>query len=422
MRSMQRDLMVEFRDNLLQGILRFWIDHGIDHECGGAFGWLDRRGRPIPPGTKSVAQQGRLLWAFSQVYRRYPDLRYRTAADHVYHFLHHRMKDPVHGGYYWLVDRRGEVVDGAKLLNPMAYVLEGLAEYALAFRDHAALQEALDLFALMDRNAHDSVHGGYWVAFSEDWQPLLVPPADSGISDSACVAPTGELHPVLINAQGRKSSDWHLGILEALATLYRVTAEPLARRRLEELLLIFCDRVIDAGVGYARWYFTDDWQPSDRNGDAGRCLYGLDMEMSWLLTDTAQALGRPGDAGVRRASRALVDHALRDGFDHQEGGLYLEGPASGLADSKRKEWWQQAEALVGTLNAWQWEGSATYRQAFELQARYVLDAFTDREHGEWYAAIDADGTIDGTKAGPWRGPYHATRACLEVIRRLGGTL
>ena len=43
----------------------------------------------------------------------------------------------------------------------------------------------------------------------------------------------------------------------------------------------------------------------------------------------------------------------------------------------------------------------------------------DHEQGDWYAAIDPDGRIDGTKAGPWRGPYHAARACLEIIRRLG---
>jgi mannobiose 2-epimerase len=118
----------------------------------------------------------------------------------------------------------------------------------------------------------------------------------------------------------------------------------------------------------------------------------------------------------------MVDHALRDGFDHERGGLYLEGPAAGPADRKRKEWWQQAEALVGTLNAYQLTCRPEYWHAFELEAQFILDGFVDREYGEWYAAIDPDGKIDGTKAGPWRGPYHASRACLEVMRRLGRTL
>jgi mannobiose 2-epimerase len=117
-----------------------------------------------------------------------------------------------------------------------------------------------------------------------------------------------------------------------------------------------------------------------------------------------------------------VDHALRDGFDPEHGGLYLEGPASGPADRKRKEWWQQAEALVGFLNAYQLTGHPKYREAFEQEACFVLDDFVDHDYGEWYTAIDPAGKIDPAKAGPWRGPYHATRACLEIIRRLGGTL
>jgi mannobiose 2-epimerase len=419
---LNRDWMVEFRDNLLHGILGFWIDHGIDRQCGGAIGWLDRQGNPLPPGTKSVAQQGRLLWVFSQVYRRYPEPVYGDAAGHLLRFLRLRMKDHGKGGYYWLVDRQGVVLNGAKFLNPMAYVLEGLAEYALAFHDSKALQEALDLFELMDKKAHDPVNGGYRVAFDEDWQPLPEGKGESRSSASACVSPSEEIHPVVALSRGRKSSDWHLGILEALATLYRVTGETFVGDRLRELLFIYVERIVDPDIGYARWYFTDDWEPSDRGGDAARCLYGLDMEMSWLITEAATLLGLPNDPKVRHASKALVDHALRDGFDSPRGGLYLEGPAAGPADSKRKEWWQQAEALVGILNAWQREGDSKYREAFELEARYVLDEFTDHEYGEWYSSIDSDGRKDGTKAGPWRGPYHATRACLEVIRRLGGTL
>lgn len=421
MYMLKRDWMVEFRENLLHGILRFWMDYGIDRECGGAMGWLDRQGHPIEPGTKSAAQQGRLLWSLAQVYRRYPDPHYADAATHIRVFLRDKMRDPGRGGYYWLVDRRGALVDGMKLLNPLAFVLEGLAEYALAFQDSTAIQEALDLFEVMER-AHDDVHGGYQMAFTEDWQPLGEYDRGSRVSSTACVSPVDEVHPVLADSHGRKSSDWHLGILEAYATLYDVTGESAVAERVGELLDIFAHAVVDPELGYCCLYFSQDWKACDREGDSSRSLYGLDMEASWLMTAAAHLLGRPDDPNVRRASLALVDHALRDGFDDERGGLYLEGPAAGPADKKRKEWWQQAEALVGTLNAWQITGDKKYREAFERQARYVLDDFVDREYGDWYAAIDADGTIDGTKAGPWRGPYHATRACLEVMKRLGSTL
>ncbi len=418
----KRDWMVEFRDDLLNGILEFWIDHGIDRDYGGGIGWIDRRGKPVPPGTKSLAQQGRLLWAFAEAYRRYPDPAYAEAAKLVLMFLRNRMWDSKHGGYHWSVDRQGQVLDSTKLLNPMSYVLEGLAKCSLAFHDAQARQEALDLFEVMDRRAHDQSYGGYQVAFTEDWQPIRDYQHGSGTAVSSCVAPNEEVHPVLVDSHGRKSSDWHLGLLEAFATLYDVTDEAGVRARVEELVDIFVGKIVDLEQGYARLYFTDDWQPADRNGDSARCVYGLDMEMSWLVAEAAMLVGRWRDPKVERACLALVDHALRDGFDSERGGLYLEGPASGPADKKRKEWWQQAEALVGSLNAWQMTGRSKYWDAFELEARFILDDFVDREYGEWYAAIDPDGSIDGTKAGPWRGPYHASRACLEVIRRLARTL
>jgi mannobiose 2-epimerase len=301
-------------------------------------------------------------------------------------------------------------------------VLEGLAEYALAFHDAQARREALDLFEVIDHRAHDDARGGYHVAFTEDWQPIRDYRRGSGSPASSCVAPDAELHPVLADSHGRKSSDWHLGLLEAFASLYDVTEEAGVRARVNELVDIFAEKVVDVEQGYARLYFTDDWQPADLGGDSSRCVYGLDMEMSWLVTEAAALVGRCRDPKIERACLALVDHALRDGFDNERGGLYLEGPASGPADRKRKEWWQQAEALVGTLNAFQLTSRPIYWRAFELEAQFILDDFVDREHGDWYAAIDPHGKIDGTKAGPWRGPYHASRACLEVIRRLARTL
>ena len=85
-------------------------------------------------------------------------------------------------------------------------------------------------------------------------------------------------------------------------------------------------------------------------------------------------------------------------------------------------WWQQAEALVAFLNAYQISGDRKYWQAFELEAQFVLDHFADHEYGEWYTSVFKDGRTNTEKAGPWKAPYHVTRACLEVISRLGRTL
>ena len=278
-----RDWLVTFRENLRQN-LQYWIDHAIDRQSGGVIGRLDREGKPVPPGDKSVVLISRTLWSFAEAYRRYPDPAYQRMATNCLNFLREKMWDKKQGGYYFSVNREGRVIDSTKQLNPMSYVLEGLAEYALAFNDPAVRREALDLFEVIDRHAHDNEYGGYRIAFTADWQWLK----------------DYEPGPNASGSYGRKSYDWHLGLVEAFATLYDVTGDARVRSRLQELLDIFTKKIIDAEQGYGRFYFTDDRKIADRGGDSKECEYGLDLEASWLLVQAADRVGRNQDPSNRK--------------------------------------------------------------------------------------------------------------------------
>jgi mannobiose 2-epimerase len=401
-----RDWPVVIRDTLQHTVLPFWIDHAVDTQYGGLLGQLNRQGEPTNYGNKSVVLISRSLWSFSEAYRRYPDPAYQKMAAECLKFLREKMWDKEHGGYYFMVSREGKIVDSTKQLNPMSYVMEGLAEYALAFHDKQAAQEALDLFRAIDQHAHDNEHGGYRIAFTADWQ--FIKDYKEG--------------PNAAGSFGRKSYDWHLGLVEALATLYDVTGDPEVKARLEELLDIFVNKIIDSEVGYGRYYFHDDWSVADRDGDSKQCEYGLDLEASWLIVEAAQRVGRPQDPKIRRASLALVDHALRYGFDKEHGGVYRTGPATEPATNKNMEWWQQCEAMVALLNAYQLTGDPKYWQSFDLEARFFVEHFVDHQYGEVYTALFHDGKVDDTKVDPWKAPYHVTRAFLEIVARMGGTL
>lgn len=401
-----QDWAVVFRDTLQHTVLQFWIDHAVDKEYSGILGQLDREGKPTNHTNKSVVLISRSLWSFSEAYRRYPDPAYQKMAAECLKFLRDKMWDKEHGGYYFMVTREGKIVDSTKQLNPMSYVMEGLAEYAVAFHDSQAAQEALDLFRVIDQHAHDNQYGGYRIAFTADWQ--FIPNYKDG--------PNGE------GSFGRKSFDWHLGLLEALTTLYGVTGDLQVKSRMNELLDLFTNKIVDTQIGYGRYYFNDDWTVADRDGDSKQCEYGLDLEASWLITEAAQRVGRQNDDRIRRASLALVDHALKYGFDTVHGGIYRTGTASEPASNRSMEWWQQCEAMVAFENAYQLTGDPKYWQAFNLESHFFMDRFVDHQYGEVYTAVFPDGRIDDTKVDPWKAPYHVTRACLEIISRLGGAL
>jgi mannobiose 2-epimerase len=390
-----QDWSEAFRENLEKGILRFWIDHAIDYEYGGMFGWLDRNGTPIKPGTKSLVVQTRVLWMFSAAYQQNPQPIYQEIASHVLKFLREKMWDSHRGGFYWLVDRGGRLVEDKKQIYGQSFAMFGLAEYAQAFNDRVARQEALDLFHLVDNRAHDDVNGSYHQTYSSDWKKPL---NDDRIFD----------------IPGGKHQCAQTSLLEAFITLYTVTKDSKVHKRLEELLDISINKLVNDHHGYTYIHLTDDWRPTTSN----RSSYGHDIKLSWLLTTAAEALGCPCEPKVKSTTLALVDHVLQDGFDWKQGGIDWEGPASGQAIQKQKAWWVQAEGLVGFLNAYQLTHELRYWKAFEQQARYVFTYFVDHRYGEWFENDNPYEQALGCKTHIWKEPYHQGRACLEIIRRL----
>src|SRR5581483_11917610 len=212
----------------------------------------------------------------------------------------------------------------------------------------------------------------------------------------------------------KKSMNNHLHVLEAFTTLYRVAPDRRLAERLRELIELFEQRILDAGTAHFHHFFDETW-----NVRSDTYTFGHDIEGSWLLCEAAEALQ---DAALVERIRALAlrmaDVALREGVD-ASGALAYEGRAGRTIDS-RKECWPQAEAMVGFVNAFQLSGDARFLRAGRRVWNYIDSHLVDRVHGEWFWRINEDGSPDPLlpKVSEWKGPYHASRACLETIDRL----
>ena len=150
--------------------------------------------------------------------------------------------------------------------------------------------------------------------------------------------------------------------------------------------------------------------------------YGHDIEGSWLLTGAALITGNSGlIKEASAASAGMAEEILSHGID-RDGGLFNEGGPQG-PHNKGKEWWMQAEAMVGFINAYELTG----REAFldrSLSVWEYIKKFFIRPEGEWYFLVNPDGRPDMRQelAGQWKCPYHNGRACLEVYERVGRIL
>jgi mannobiose 2-epimerase len=389
----------EIEKHLLGHILPFWAGPAMESNRGGWHAWLSHDLKPEPTRPRGLVLNTRILWTFAAAHDRRPEALFHDRAEVALRWVRDRFWDPVHGGGFWHLDEGGRVRNDTKQIYGQAFYVYAMTQYHLAFYAPEVLDRAQTLYRLIDRYAHDSRHGGYFEAFERDWSK----PAISLVGGHELGA--------------AKSMNTNLHVLEAWTTLYQAWQHPAVAARLRELLLLFLEKILNPQTGHLEHYFAADWRVLSDN-----YTYGHDIEASWLLCEAAEALNE--EALVKRARSAAVlmaEAVAREGLG-ADGGVAYEGRAGRVTDTGR-DWWVQAEALVGFLNAWQITGQKTYAIAARRVWDFIRTRVADPEYGDWHWRVDTEGRPDRSrpKVSEWKGPYHSSRACLEAIRRLVGS-
>jgi mannobiose 2-epimerase len=356
----------------------------------------------VPTGEKFLAMQSRQLWFFSVLAQHGIEQRAaRSAAGIGFDFLEGRMRDREHGGYFSKVSDAGHPTDPRKHVYLNSFALYALTAYHCAVADAGALAAATDLFGILEDRAHDRQNGGYVEFFEQNWTPIVDPRLKS-----------------YIGAGTLKTYNTHLHALEALTDLFAVWPDRLVRERLMELLLI-----VTSTVHHPRFACNvDRWHPDWRMSGRARASYGHDLQCVWLALRAARILALSPRL-LASWAEALCAHCLRFGYDRRYGGFFYDGRPGRPADDTRKEWWVQAEALVGMLEMYRLTGSAVYYAAFSRTLDFI-EAHQVAPEGGWWATCAPDGTPEGTqRSSMWQGAYHSGRAmirCAEALDDLAG--
>lgn len=103
--------------------------------------------------------------------------------------------------------------------------------------------------------------------------------------------------------------------------------------------------------------------------------------------------------------------------------IYEYDPQTERIDADR-HWWVQAEAVVGFFNMYERTGDEAFLRRSHDAWQYIRTHLLDGGNGEWFWSVRADGSVnrDDDKAGFWKCPYHNSRMCLELMRRIGRLL
>jgi len=386
----------ELLSHLREKILPFWMDRMIDDENGGFYGWMDNNGKIKKDAGKAAVMNTRILWTFSAAYRIFRDQKYLEIANRSYNYIIDHFLDMENGGIYWMLDYKGKPLESKKQIYAEAFAIYSLSEYFKATGDKNALGWAKEIFRLIEKNSFDTELNGYFEAYSRDWKML----EDLRLSNK--------------DINEKKTTNTHLHILEAYTNLLSVSGNKLLKWKLVNLIDLFINRMINPINHHLIMFFDEQWNPR-----SVKVSYGHDIETSWLLTEAAHITGSELlKEECRIASNKMADTILKNGTA-DDGSIYNEIDQDNMLDDDR-HWWPQTEGMVGFLNAYQHTGDEIYVEAIMKLWDFIKKYLIHPELGEWYFRVNNkyEPAPDEEFAGPWKGPYHNGRMCMEVIRRV----
>ena len=392
------DFRHQLERELTGNILPFWMTHAVDEVNGGFYGAVSNDLQVDNRVPRSAVLCARILWTYSTAFRVFGAEEYLSMARWAYDYLTCVFWDQDRGGVYWQVDHTGRPVSDRKHHYAQAFAIYGLSEYCRATQEPHSLALAQELFHLLETHAFEPVHGGYIEGSSREWGAL----EDMRLGDD--------------DLNCRKSMNTLLHILEAYTNLLRVWDDARLKAQHKALIETFLRHVIDHQSGHFRLFFDDRWRSLSEN-----VSYGHDIEGSWLLWEAAGLQGDPALlARVRESALTMATAVYREGLD-DDGSLFYESGPQGLLNT-HKDWWVQAEAVVGFYNAYQLSGQVHFARAAYGCWTYIQTHVVDWQQGGWFKRLHRDGTPDHSspKVDPWNCPYHNSRACFEMLARLDG--
>jgi mannose 2-epimerase len=404
---------------LIHELLPFWLTRCKDDVNGGFITHFDKDGKDSGEDQKSLIAQTRTVYTMSSAHRAgYGSGTCAEFAHHGVDFLLNKMWDKEFGGFYWTMDRKGNVQIDKKILYGLSFAVYSLSEYTLSTGDPRGLEYAEKTFDLVQKYAADTMYGGYFEMFERNWE--LCGPGSGG----------GD----------RKTLDFHMHWMEALTTLYECSGKSVHRRKLVETIHLLIKRILHPTYKTGIPQFWADWSVApqikfdivwgwDRFAEGGTKIhahsntsYGHNVEFAWLLLHALEIL-KEDTKPYQTLIRTQMNHAVAHGIDWEYGGVYVEGSHSGDVYDREKEFWQQAEVLIGMLDGCLVFGDKEYWKAYENVHRFVFDKMIHHPVGEWWPLTTREGKPIWTHMShSWKVNYHTVRAMVQSIKRLNQLL
>lgn len=384
-----KKLAEQYRTELMDSVLPFWLEKSQDNEFGGYFTCLDRKGNVFDT-DKFIWLQCREVWLFSMLYNKVEKKQeWLDCAIQGAEFL----KKYGHDGdlnWYFSITREGKPI--VEPYNIFSYTFAAMAfgQLALAAGNQEYADIAWNTFQkVLDKQSNPK---GQW----------------------------NKLHP---GTRDMKNFALPMILCNLALEIEHLLPEGFLEEKMEscihEVMEVFLrpelGGIIVENIG-ADGNLVDCFE--------GRQVTpGHDIEAMWFIMDLGKRLGRP--ELIEKAKDTTLK-MIEYGWDKEFGGIYYFLDRKGFPPQQlewdQKLWWVHIETLISLLKGYQMTGDEKCLEWFEKVHEYVWSHFKDPEYPEWYGYLNRRGEVLlPLKGGKWKGCFHVPRGlyqCWMVLKDL----
>ena len=375
-----KKLAEQYKSELLDKVIPFWLEKSQDKEFGGFFTCLERDGSVFDT-DKFIWLQGREVWMFATLYNKVEKKQeWLDAAIQGAEFL----KKYGHDGnlnWYFALDREGHPLVEPYNIFSYTFAVIAFGQLAIATGNEEYADIAKRTFEIVLSKVDNPK--GKW----------------SKASPGARALKSFALPMILCNVA--------------------LEIEPLLEKDfLEEKIKECVHEVMDVFYRPELGLIVEHLGVNNELVDCmdGRLLNpGHAIEAMWFIMDLGKRLG--DQALIEKA----VDIALKEveyGWDKQYNGIFyfmdrLGHPLQQL-EWDQKLWWVHIETLITMIKGYQLTGNQKCLEWFEKVHNYTWTHFADNEHPEWFGYLNRQGEVLLTlKGGKWKGCFHVPRGLFQ---------
>ncbi|MEO7309115.1 MAG: AGE family epimerase/isomerase [Chitinophagaceae bacterium] len=375
-----------YKNELLNNVLPFWLNHSADMVNGGFNTSLDRTGN-VYDTDKFMWLQGREVWCFSFMYNYVQqNPAWLKMAEHGAGFLEKHGRDEAGNWYFALT------ADGKPLVQPYNIFADCFATMAFASLDKATPNDqykkiALDTFENIIRRK-DNWKGVYNKAY----------PGTRNIKNFSLPMILCNLSLELEHIIGTEKVNSF--IPDVIHEVMEVFYQP-------EIGLIL-ENVFEDGS------FCDSFE--------GRVVNpGHSIESMWFIMDLGTRLN---DTTLIEKAKNIMLQSLEYGWDKEFGGIFyfldVKNYPPPQLEWDQKLWWVHVETLVALAKAYTLTGDQRCADWFLKVHDYTWKHFRDDTYGgEWFGYLNRRGEVLLTaKGAKWKGCFHVPRALYQVWKTL----